>query len=105
MALDSTHPLTEMSTTDLPGCKERTACKADNLTAICESIIWKTWEPRRLTTLWASAACYGDSFIILSVTETLNNKYKLNSVALVRKQNIPTERPPFFDEVSDKFCG
>jgi hypothetical protein len=25
------------------------------------------WEPRRLTTLWASTACYRDSFALLSV--------------------------------------
>jgi hypothetical protein len=33
-----------------------------NLTAICELIVQKMWEPRRLTTLWASTACYRDSF-------------------------------------------
>jgi hypothetical protein len=32
MALGSTQPLTEMSTTDLPGVKGRPALKADNLT-------------------------------------------------------------------------
>jgi hypothetical protein len=26
--------------------------KADNLTAICESIVYKMWEPQRLTILW-----------------------------------------------------
>jgi hypothetical protein len=50
MALGST--LTEMSTRNLPGGKRRPARKADNLTAICELIVWKMWEPRRLTTLW-----------------------------------------------------
>jgi hypothetical protein len=39
----------------------RPAHKADNLTAICEPIFWKMWEPRLLTTLWASTACYKDS--------------------------------------------
>jgi hypothetical protein len=29
------------------------ARKADNLTAICEPIVYKIWEPRRLTHLWA----------------------------------------------------
>jgi hypothetical protein len=38
MALGSTQPLTEMSTRNLPGGKGRPACKADNLTVICESI-------------------------------------------------------------------
>jgi hypothetical protein len=30
---------------------------------------------------------------------------KLNSVALVRKRTIPTERPPLVDEMSATFCG
>jgi hypothetical protein len=30
---------------------------------------------------------------------------KLNSVALVRKRTIPTERPHLFGEVSANFCG
>jgi hypothetical protein len=40
----------------------RSGHKADSLTAICEPIVQKKWEPRRLTTLWASVACYKDSF-------------------------------------------
>jgi hypothetical protein len=36
MALESTQPLTEMSTRNLPGGKKRPACKAYNLAAICE---------------------------------------------------------------------
>jgi hypothetical protein len=43
------------------GGKERPAHEAD-VTAICEPIVWKMWEPRPLTTLWASMACYRDSF-------------------------------------------
>jgi hypothetical protein len=62
MALGSTQPLTEMNTRNLPGGKGRPARKADNLTAICEPIVNKMWEPRRLGTLWASTACYRDSF-------------------------------------------
>jgi hypothetical protein len=31
--------------------------------------------------------------------------YKLNSMALVRKLTIPTERPPPVSEVSANFCG
>jgi hypothetical protein len=63
MALGSTQPLTEMSTRNLPGGQNRPACKADNLTAICEPIVKEMWEPRRLTTLWAFTTCYRDSFI------------------------------------------
>jgi hypothetical protein len=39
MALESTQPLTEMSTTNFPGDKERPARGAYNFTAICESIV------------------------------------------------------------------
>jgi hypothetical protein len=70
MALGSTQPLTEMSTGNLPGDKGRQARKADNLTAICEPIVCKTWEPRRLTTLWASTACYRDSFMAVNACST-----------------------------------
>jgi hypothetical protein len=38
MALESTQPLTEMSTRNLPGGKGRLARKADNFSAICEPI-------------------------------------------------------------------
>jgi hypothetical protein len=62
MALGSTQPLTEMSTRNLPVGKGRQAREAENLTAIRKQIVWKMWEPRRLTTLWASTACYRDSF-------------------------------------------
>jgi hypothetical protein len=39
MVLESTQPLTEMSTRNLPGGKKRPARRADNLTAICEPIV------------------------------------------------------------------
>jgi hypothetical protein len=57
MALGLTQPLTEMSTRNLPGGKGRLVHKAYSLTAICEPIIYKMWEPRHLCTLWASTAC------------------------------------------------
>jgi hypothetical protein len=53
-----------MSTRNLPGCKGWPARGADNLTAICELIVQKMREPRRLTTLWASTACYRKSFAL-----------------------------------------
>jgi hypothetical protein len=62
MALGSTQPLREMSTRNLPGGKGRPARGADNPTAICEPFVYKMWEPRRLTALWAFTACYRDSF-------------------------------------------
>jgi hypothetical protein len=62
MALQSTQPLTEMNTRNVSGGKGRPARKVDNLTAICEPTLWKMWEPRRLTTPWASTACHRDTF-------------------------------------------
>jgi hypothetical protein len=62
MTLESTQPPTEMNTRNVPGGKGRPPHKADNFTAICEPIVKKIWEPRRLTTLLASMAFYKDSF-------------------------------------------
>jgi hypothetical protein len=39
MALESTQPLTEMSTRNITGGKGRSAREADNPTAICEPIV------------------------------------------------------------------
>jgi hypothetical protein len=44
------------------GSKARPVCDADNLTAICEPIVYIMWDPQHLATLWASSAYYGDSF-------------------------------------------
>jgi hypothetical protein len=57
-----TQPLTEVSTSNIPGGKGRPARGADNLTAICEPIVSKMWEPQRLTTLRAFTAFYRASF-------------------------------------------
>jgi hypothetical protein len=57
-----------MSTGNLSVGNGQPARKANNLTAICEPIVQKMWEPRRLTTLGAYAACYGDSFIFFKLT-------------------------------------
>jgi hypothetical protein len=64
MALGSTQSLTEMSTRNVLGVKGRPKRKADNFTAICEPIVYKIWEPRRLTALWASTASYRYSFTL-----------------------------------------
>jgi hypothetical protein len=63
MALGSTQPLTEMSTRNIPGGEGRPARKADNLTAICEPIVYKMWEPQHLTTLWVFTAHYRDTLL------------------------------------------
>jgi hypothetical protein len=66
MTLGSIQPLAEMSTRNLPAGKGRSAGKTDNLAATCEPIVEKMWEPRRLTTLWASTTCYRDSLTFFS---------------------------------------
>jgi hypothetical protein len=67
-----------MSTRNLPGCKWRPARKAENLIAICELIVYKMWEPRRLKTLWATKACYRDSFTLIR-TITYQNDWHPHS--------------------------
>jgi hypothetical protein len=51
-----------MITRNLSGGKRRAARRADKLTIICELIIYKIWQLRLLTILWASMASYGESF-------------------------------------------
>jgi hypothetical protein len=41
MALGSCKPVTEISIRNIPGGKGRPAPNADNLTVICEPIVWK----------------------------------------------------------------
>jgi hypothetical protein len=65
MALGSTQPPTETSTSNILVGKWRPARKAD-LTVIYEPTVKKMWEPRRLTTLWVSTACYRDTFTLLT---------------------------------------
>jgi hypothetical protein len=62
MALGLTHPLTVISTRNLPLGKERPERKTNNLIPICKPIVYKMWRRRRLTTLWALTACYKNSF-------------------------------------------
>jgi hypothetical protein len=66
VALGSTQPLAEMSTRNLPGGKVRLTASPPSVSRLSK----KMWVPRRLTTLWASTACYRDSFTftILSIS-------------------------------------
>jgi hypothetical protein len=75
MALGFTQPLTEMSTRTTYGVKARPVCKADNLAAIFEPIVWKCtileilqlYRPRRPVTdmltfllqMFSSSQCIG----------------------------------------------
>jgi hypothetical protein len=77
MDLRSTQPLTEMSTRILLGGRGRPARKTD-LTAICEPTVYKMWDPRRLTTLCASTACYRDSYTFKLYTNCIHRRLYLN---------------------------
>jgi hypothetical protein len=53
-----------MSARNLPADNVWPASKTDNPTTICEPTAQQTWYPRRFTNLWASTACYRDSFTL-----------------------------------------
>jgi hypothetical protein len=74
-----------MSTRNLLGGKGRPMRKIDNFTAICEPIVMKMWEHRRLTTLWASTACYKDFFIY-----SVNLKRSSGTISICRNIQIFT---------------
>jgi hypothetical protein len=92
-----------MSTRNLPGVKGRLAHKADNLTAICELIVWKIWEPQRLTTLWASMADYRDSFTFFFHHNTTTFCYIYSFIHLLKFHKILTRlRQPVDIEIVKK---
>jgi hypothetical protein len=47
--VQSTQPLTEMSTRNLPRGEGQPVHKTDNLTAIYETTVYKMWAPQHLT--------------------------------------------------------
>jgi hypothetical protein len=69
MALGFTQTPREMSIRHLPGGNAQPERKADNLTAICQPIVERMWESRRLTIPWDFTACYRGTF---SATLRLN---------------------------------
>jgi hypothetical protein len=65
MVLVFTQLVTEMSTRISLGSKSQPARKADHFAAICEPVVQKMLDSRRLTTLKTSTTCYKDCFILL----------------------------------------
>jgi hypothetical protein len=45
----------------------RSVGDADNFAAICEPIVCTMWDAHHLATVWASTACYGNSFTIITL--------------------------------------
>jgi hypothetical protein len=74
MALGLTQPLKEMSARTFPAGKTLPAHKADNLSAICELIVYKMLESRCLTALWASSASYREKCTLLINPECLHER-------------------------------
>jgi hypothetical protein len=66
LALESTQRLIEMSTTNLYGAKGRPVHKADNLTAICEPLVYKMLKPR-------VSQPYGPLQLVTGITNLLLN--------------------------------
>jgi hypothetical protein len=83
MVLDSIQPLREMSIGNLPGGKRRSAGKADNLTAICERILW--WARKVRYICWE----FLDEFRDCSI---LKHSSQLSYSVIVSK-SYPRNRP------------
>jgi hypothetical protein len=66
IAVGLIQPLAKMNARNLVASKARLACSAGNLTATCQPIYWKVWVPSLLTILYASMACYRDTFTFYS---------------------------------------
>jgi hypothetical protein len=96
----------EQSIRKLPGCKECPARKADDFTAICEPIVYKIWEPRRLTTLSASTACFRDSFTFYNLyfPRCLSFSSALASVKLILSNSLDGLLPLFIPFLSAWHC-
>jgi hypothetical protein len=62
MVLGLAQPLTEMNSRNLLEGKGWLVHKVDNFTTICEPAVKKMWQLQHLTPLWATIACYRDSF-------------------------------------------
>jgi hypothetical protein len=84
------------------GSRARPVRGADNLTTICEPIIWTMWDPQHLATLSASTACYGDSFTLFSMftlpVQCINTSD--NNVAVEQTLHDATQKYDLLESIS-----
>jgi hypothetical protein len=79
------------------GSKVRLAREADNLTAICEPIVWTMWDPQHLTILQACTASYKDSFtffIFSGIRKTNSDNNNHGNASRVKLCNLISVRAP-----------
>jgi hypothetical protein len=94
MALGSTQHLTEMSTRNLPGGKEPSELKADSLTAICEPIVYKMWEPRLLSPVGLHGLLQGELYIFTFLIR--NKEPPMSEIGLPFSQTLPLQLFDFY---------
>jgi hypothetical protein len=103
MGVGSTQP-NRISTRNLcGGVKRQPARKADDLTAICVLIVEKMWQPRRLTALWASTACYMDSFC-QGYETTSGTNYQLHAKKVIVEKPTVTQLNQNFPHFVEHEC-
>jgi hypothetical protein len=88
-----TQPLTEMSIRSRKilflGSRARAVRKANNLTAICEPIVYIMWNPSHPTTLQASTSYYRDSFTLFTKGESSVLKSESRIPLLIPVNRMP----------------
>jgi hypothetical protein len=77
-----------MSTSNLPGGKGQPARKADNLTAICESIVLENVGASTSHNPMGPHGCYRDSFTFCFYAKLDKNVYSNNKTALETKAKV-----------------
>jgi hypothetical protein len=82
--------------------RPRGHCDRQSLLSLIDNVIREEPDIQFSSSQWADFCDVHIPFRRLSTDSKLK---KLNYVALVSKQTIPTERPPFVGEVSANFCG
>jgi hypothetical protein len=77
-----------MSTRNFPGGEGRRARKADNLTVICEPIIYKIWKPQRLITYVPPRPVTGIALPLRYLDERMNIYNGYEKIALIKRDNL-----------------